>query len=136
MEIYLAAQAVRGRGGAPEHQECFAEDDYAADERGGTDARECGESLAEVSVVLEKDAGAVERRAVAVDHLFASTPVPQSLHEPAGSWHMPVLMNYSPQMMQMPVYRHPGAGGSYHGFESHPYNNYGSSYHGVTRNNK
>ncbi|KAK3018114.1 hypothetical protein RJ639_003485 [Escallonia herrerae] len=70
------------------------------------------------------------------DHLFASTPVPQSLHEPAGSWHMPVSMNYSPQMMQMPVYRHPGASGSYHRFESHPYNNYGSSDHGVTRNNK
>ncbi|KAK3029874.1 hypothetical protein RJ639_038671 [Escallonia herrerae] len=63
------------------------------------------------------------------DHLFASTPVPQSLHEPAGSWHMPVSMNYSPKMMQMRVYRHPGAGGSYHAFESHPCNNYGSSYH-------
>ncbi|KAK3009147.1 hypothetical protein RJ639_014174 [Escallonia herrerae] len=59
------------------------------------------------------------------DHLFASTPVPQSLHEPAGSGYMPVAMNYPPQMMQMPVYGHPGAGGSYHGFESHPYNNYG-----------
>ncbi|KAK2993167.1 hypothetical protein RJ640_015354 [Escallonia rubra] len=70
------------------------------------------------------------------DHLFASTPVPQSLQEPAGSGHMPVPMNYPPQMMQMPVYGHPGAGGSYHGFESHPYNNYGSSYHGVTHNNK
>ncbi|KAK2977179.1 hypothetical protein RJ640_000430 [Escallonia rubra] len=35
------------------------------------------------------------------NHLFASTPVPQSLHEPTGSGHMPILMNYSPQMMQM-----------------------------------
>ncbi|KAK2975276.1 hypothetical protein RJ640_001136, partial [Escallonia rubra] len=64
------------------------------------DARERGESLSSEGPSPS-------------DHLFASAPVPQSLHEPAGSRHMPVSMNYSPQMMQMPVYGHLGAGGSY-----------------------
>ncbi|KAK2998942.1 hypothetical protein RJ639_022770 [Escallonia herrerae] len=122
----ITAQAVRGRGGTPGHQERFAEDDYAADKRGGTDAREHGESLTEVSVVLEKDAGTVERRADAVEPLVRVHAGAAELARAVGSWHMPVSMNYSPQMMQMSVYRHPGAGGSYHGFESHPYNNYGT----------
>lgn len=56
------------------------------------------------------------------DHLFASTPVPQSLQETGGggSLHgngrhvqMPIPMPY-PQMMHMPS--------PYQGFESHPYN--------------
>lgn len=63
----------------------------------------------------------------ASDHLFASTPVPQSLHESSGggsgNGHTPVPMMhypqgmvpmpYAPQMMPMPVN---------HGFEAHPYN--------------
>ncbi|GFZ01439.1 homeodomain-like superfamily protein [Actinidia rufa] len=72
------------------------------------------------------------------DHLFASTPVPQSLHESGGSGNghvaMPIPMPCPPQMMSyhMPVmgmahgYGHMGMPvgnpGSYHGFESHPYN--------------
>ncbi|PSS09417.1 Transcription factor LUX like [Actinidia chinensis var. chinensis] len=72
------------------------------------------------------------------DHLFASTPVPQSLHESGGSGNghvaMPIPMPYPPQMMSyhMPVmgmahgHGHMGMPvgnpGSYHGFESHPYN--------------
>ncbi|PRQ34190.1 putative transcription factor MYB-HB-like family [Rosa chinensis] len=61
------------------------------------------------------------------DQLFASTPVPQSLHESGGSGpghrqgHMPVSipMPYPPgAMMAMPSYM--GMSGGYHGFESHP----------------
>ncbi|KAK3023375.1 hypothetical protein RJ639_044231 [Escallonia herrerae] len=80
--------------------------------------------LQKYRLYLKRMQGLLSEGSSLSDHLFTSTPVPQSLHEPAGSWHMPVSMNYSPQMMQMPVYRHPGAGGSYHEFESHPYNNY------------
>uniref|UniRef100_A0A5B6ZPD2 Putative transcription factor PCL1 n=1 Tax=Davidia involucrata TaxID=16924 RepID=A0A5B6ZPD2_DAVIN len=72
------------------------------------------------------------------DHLFASTPVPQSLNEsgPSGHGHnnghvpMPFPMPYAPQMMPMPpVLGHGHMGmpagnpaAPYHGFESHPYN--------------
>ncbi|CAH2057510.1 unnamed protein product [Thlaspi arvense] len=76
------------------------------------------------------------------DHLFASTPVPQSLHESGGSVHghgnghvqMPIPIPYPPQMMHMPVMGMPhGQGnmsmpignpappGAFYGFESHPY---------------
>ncbi|GFZ19856.1 homeodomain-like superfamily protein [Actinidia rufa] len=67
------------------------------------------------------------------DHLFASTPVPQSLHESGGSGNghvaMPIPMPYRPQMMHMPVvgmahgHGHMGMPvgnpGSYQGFESY-----------------
>ncbi|KAI3678280.1 hypothetical protein L6452_37567 [Arctium lappa] len=74
------------------------------------------------------------------DHLFASTPVPQSLHESSGGGNgngnshapVPIPMPYPPQMVHMPypppqMVPHPaGAGGAayHHGFESHshPYN--------------
>ncbi|XP_052180118.1 transcription factor PCL1 isoform X1 [Diospyros lotus] len=81
------------------------------------------------------------------DHLFASTPVPQSLNESGGSVHgngnghmpmpmpMPIPMPYAPQMMHVPVMgmthghghmgmnvANPSTPGPYHGFESHPYN--------------
>ncbi|XP_010262563.1 PREDICTED: transcription factor PCL1-like [Nelumbo nucifera] len=70
------------------------------------------------------------------DHLFASTPVPQSLHEPSphGHGHMPLPMPYPPPMMPIPVlgvthaHGHMGipvgnpAATAFHGFESHPYN--------------
>lgn len=77
------------------------------------------------------------------DQLFASTPVPQSLHESGGSGHgngngnshvpLPVPMPYTPQMMHMPVlsvahgHGHMGmpvgnpVNTNYTGFESHPY---------------
>ncbi|KAI3806426.1 hypothetical protein L1987_22331 [Smallanthus sonchifolius] len=69
------------------------------------------------------------------DHLFASTPVPQSLQESSGGGGngnshapVPIPMPYPPQMVPMPyppppqMVAHPaGAGGSgyHHGFESH-----------------
>ncbi|CAH1446787.1 unnamed protein product [Lactuca virosa] len=72
------------------------------------------------------------------DHLFASTPVPQSLHESSGGGNgnshapVPIPMPYPPQMVPMPypppqMVSHPaGAGGGayHHGFDSHshPYN--------------
>ncbi|KAJ7980823.1 transcription factor PCL1-like [Quillaja saponaria] len=81
------------------------------------------------------------------DKLFASTPIPQSLHESGGNGHahgnghLPVQipLSYPPPMMQMPVlgmangnghgHAHMGMsmgnlGGTsgYHGFESYPYN--------------
>ncbi|KAJ7947617.1 transcription factor PCL1-like [Quillaja saponaria] len=79
------------------------------------------------------------------DQLFASTPVPQSLHESGGNGHahgnghlpVPIPMPYPPPMIPMPVlgmtnghgHSHMGmtmgnTGGTsgYHGFESHPYN--------------
>lgn len=80
------------------------------------------------------------------DQLFASTPVPQSLHESGGSGHSnghgnghmagPITMQYPPPMMPMPVLGmahghghmgmpvgNPNGGTGYHGFESHhPYN--------------
>ncbi|KAL8261755.1 hypothetical protein R6Q59_025804 [Mikania micrantha] len=71
------------------------------------------------------------------DHLFASTPVPQSLQESSagGNSHVPVPipMPYPPQMVHMPyppppqMVAHPagpGASGYHHGFESHshPFN--------------
>ncbi|XP_076898861.1 transcription factor PCL1-like [Bidens hawaiensis] len=80
------------------------------------------------------------------DHLFASTPVPQSLQESSGGGNggnngngnshgaVPIPMPYPPQMLPMPyppapqmVVGHGGAGGSayhHHGFESHshPFN--------------
>ncbi|RVW66085.1 hypothetical protein VitviT2T_008199 [Vitis vinifera] len=75
------------------------------------------------------------------DHLFASTPVPQSLHESGGSVHgnghgnghmsVPIPMPYGQTMMHMPVlgvsHGHGQMGmsgpGGYHGYESHhPYN--------------
>lgn len=75
------------------------------------------------------------------DHLFASTPVPQSLHESGGSVHgnghgnghmsVPIPMPYGQTMMHMPVlgvshgHGHMGTSGpgGYHGYESHhPYN--------------
>ena len=67
------------------------------------------------------------------DHLFASTPVPQSLNESGGgggsgysrgNGHLPVpMMPYPPPpMMPMPVFGMPhGNGGYHHGFESHSY---------------
>ncbi|XP_010256853.1 PREDICTED: transcription factor PCL1 [Nelumbo nucifera] len=68
------------------------------------------------------------------DHLFASTPVPQSLHEPPGHGHMPLPIPYPASLMPTPVLGmahghdhmgvpvgNPGAT-TYHGFESHPYN--------------
>ncbi|KAG9454616.1 hypothetical protein H6P81_007520 [Aristolochia fimbriata] len=68
------------------------------------------------------------------DRLFASTPVPQSLHE--SCMQMPIPMPYTPHMMTMPVLGMPqghghvqmptnnqvAAAGAYHGFDSHPYN--------------
>jgi len=57
-----AAQAVRGRGGAPWDQERGAEDDYAVDERGRVDPGECGEPSSEVSALPEADAGSLQRR--------------------------------------------------------------------------
>ncbi|XP_076918875.1 transcription factor PCL1-like [Bidens hawaiensis] len=75
------------------------------------------------------------------DHLFASTPVPQSLQESSGGGNngngngaVAIPMPYTPQMVPMPyppapqmVVGHSGAGGSgyhHHGFEahSHPFN--------------
>ncbi|KAI4334552.1 hypothetical protein L6164_019231 [Bauhinia variegata] len=77
------------------------------------------------------------------DHLFASTPVPQSLHESGGSahshgnGHLPVHipMPYPPPMLPMPVIgmphghshmgmpvANPGPTAAFHGFDSHPYN--------------
>ncbi|KAH7542414.1 transcription factor PCL1 [Ziziphus jujuba] len=80
------------------------------------------------------------------DPLFASTPVPQSLHESGGSGHSnghgnghmagPITMPYPPPMMSMPVLGmanghghmgmpvgNPNGATGYHGFESHhPYN--------------
>lgn len=70
----------------------------------------------------------------ASDHLFASTPVPQSLHESSGvngsgngnsegnvNGHVsiPIPMPYGPQMMPMPVYGHMGMPqpGAYPGFD-------------------
>ncbi|CAD6234516.1 unnamed protein product [Miscanthus lutarioriparius] len=61
-----AAQAVRGRGGAPGDQERGAQDHHAADERGRADARERGQPPAEVPAVREADAGPLQRRAVPV----------------------------------------------------------------------
>ncbi|KAF5809819.1 putative transcription factor MYB-related family [Helianthus annuus] len=62
------------------------------------------------------------------DHLFASTPVPQSLHESSGGGNgnshapVPFSMPHPPQMMPY----HPGGGVYNNGFEthshSHPYN--------------
>ncbi|KAK9279412.1 hypothetical protein L1049_013091 [Liquidambar formosana] len=96
----------------------------------------------------------------ASDQLFASTPVPQSLHESSGNGHVPhqMPMPYAPpppppppQMMPMPVlgvahgHGHMGmpvgnpAGGNYHGFESHPYNMFQQrewSYPSVAPNDK
>ncbi|XP_054814005.1 transcription factor PCL1 [Prosopis cineraria] len=74
------------------------------------------------------------------DQLFASTPVPQSLHDSGGSGHshgnghlpVPIPMLYPPPMMPMPVlgmphgqghpHAHMGMPVANHGFESHPYN--------------
>ncbi|KHN21927.1 hypothetical protein glysoja_008839 [Glycine soja] len=53
-----ASQEVRGRGGAPRDQERGAEDDYAIDERGRVDPRECRKPSPEVSSLPETDAGA------------------------------------------------------------------------------
>lgn len=61
-----AAQAVRGCGGAPRAEERRAEDDYAADERGGFDQGECGQPSAEIQAVCEEDAGVVQRGAIAL----------------------------------------------------------------------
>ncbi|XP_057953125.1 transcription factor LUX [Malania oleifera] len=74
------------------------------------------------------------------DQLFASTPVPQSLHDSGGApvnghanGHMPlpIPMHYRPPpMMPMPVLGHGhmgmavsnhGSAANYHGFESNPY---------------
>ncbi|XP_059626580.1 transcription factor BOA-like [Cornus florida] len=72
------------------------------------------------------------------DHLFASTPVPQSLHESGGGGHghnngqvlMPVPMPFVPQMIPVPMlgmaHGHGQMGMSaapvpYHGFESNSY---------------
>ncbi|XXG66302.1 hypothetical protein AAC387_Pa05g3814 [Persea americana] len=66
------------------------------------------------------------------DHLFASTPIPQSFQE-AGAGQLPAPMMPRPtaQMMPVPVLGMPhghisrtqsGGGPSFHGFESHPYN--------------
>lgn len=70
------------------------------------------------------------------DHLFASTPVPQSLHESSGHSNghvqMPIPMPYPPQMMPMPMIGHGhmgmGVGNSsvpgpysHGGFESYQY---------------
>ncbi|XP_016648658.1 PREDICTED: transcription factor LUX [Prunus mume] len=76
------------------------------------------------------------------DQLFASTPVPQSLHQESGggsgqagqshghgNGQFSFSMPYPPNMMPMPVlglthgHGHMGMpGGGYHGFESHHYN--------------
>lgn len=74
------------------------------------------------------------------DQLFASTPVPQSLHESGGSGHshgnghlpVPIPMPYPPPMMPMPLlgmphghghpHAHMGMPMANHGFESRPYN--------------
>ncbi|KAL6275795.1 hypothetical protein ACE6H2_019396 [Prunus campanulata] len=76
------------------------------------------------------------------DQLFASTPVPQSLHQESGggsgqagqshghgNGQFSFSMPYPPTMMPMPVlglthgHGHMGMpGGGYHGFESHHYN--------------
>ncbi|KAK9065858.1 hypothetical protein SSX86_015260 [Deinandra increscens subsp. villosa] len=74
------------------------------------------------------------------DHLFASTPVPQSLQESSGGGNgnshappVPIPMPYPPQMVPMPyppppqMMPHPAAAGGsgyHHGFESHshPFN--------------
>ena len=77
------------------------------------------------------------------DQLFASTPVPQSLHESGGSGHshgnghlsVSIPMPYPPTMMPMPMLgmshthahmgmpvANPGAPAGYHGYESLPYN--------------
>ncbi|KAK1412833.1 hypothetical protein QVD17_34367 [Tagetes erecta] len=75
------------------------------------------------------------------DHLFASTPVPQSLQESSGGGGgngnshapVPIPMPYPPQMVPMPyppppqMVPHPagpGASGYHHGFDSHshPFN--------------
>ncbi|KAI9081948.1 hypothetical protein K1719_036210 [Acacia pycnantha] len=74
------------------------------------------------------------------DQLFASTPVPQSLHDSGGSGHshgnghlpVPIPMLYPPPMMPMPVigmphgqghpHAHIGMPMANHGFDSHPYN--------------
>ncbi|KAM7522163.1 hypothetical protein LguiA_012065 [Lonicera macranthoides] len=60
----------------------------------------------------------------ASDHLFASTPVPQSFQESGYGGHVP--MPYTPPMVPMPVYGmahgHTAPPGGYGGFESHPYN--------------
>ncbi|KAK9154338.1 hypothetical protein Sjap_001818 [Stephania japonica] len=75
------------------------------------------------------------------DQLFASTPVPQSLHESGsgGQGHMPMPMPMPmptpPQMMHMPVIGVPppshghmgmpvGNPSAYHGFEQHHFNVY------------
>ncbi|XP_076890889.1 transcription factor PCL1-like [Bidens hawaiensis] len=74
------------------------------------------------------------------DHLFASTPVPKSLHDSGGAsgneighGRVPIPMPYPPQMVPMPYPQHPqivpglASGGGrayYNGFEhhSHQYN--------------
>ncbi|CAI9106831.1 OLC1v1006063C2 [Oldenlandia corymbosa var. corymbosa] len=75
------------------------------------------------------------------DHLFASTPVPQSLHESTGSgasnghvnsnghMGMPIPMSYPPpagaQMMPVPMIGMSGPpGGGFHGYESHHQHQY------------
>ncbi|KAJ8553087.1 hypothetical protein K7X08_020480 [Anisodus acutangulus] len=71
------------------------------------------------------------------DHLFASTPVPQSLQQQSGSVNgnghvhsrsnnnghmpMPMPMMYPPQMVPMPMMGMSGHGHG-HGFHHHPYN--------------
>ncbi|XP_042476345.1 transcription factor PCL1-like [Macadamia integrifolia] len=67
------------------------------------------------------------------DHLFASTPVPQSFHESGANAHMPLPMPYL--VMPMPVFGdahghghmgmpvgNPPTPATCHGFDSHPYN--------------
>jgi SHAQKYF class myb-like DNA-binding protein len=51
------------------------------------------------------------------DHLFASTPVPQSLQEPA----VPMPMTYPPMMPYGMGHGNTASSGAYHGYESHPY---------------
>ncbi|KAM7496513.1 hypothetical protein LguiA_020927 [Lonicera macranthoides] len=94
--------------------------------------------LQKYRLYLKRMEGCSDEAPSASDHLFASTPVPQSLHESGGNGygngnghgHVSAPMPYPPQMV--PFYGHmgmPGGGGntavppgSYHGFESHPYN--------------
>ncbi|XP_004294654.1 PREDICTED: uncharacterized protein LOC101295024 isoform 3 [Fragaria vesca subsp. vesca] len=74
------------------------------------------------------------------DPLFASTPVPQSLHESGGggsghgeghgNGHMP--MSYPPPGAMMAIPSYMGMPGGYHGFESHPsYNMMQQQYGGM-----
>ncbi|KAG0496099.1 hypothetical protein HPP92_000790 [Vanilla planifolia] len=57
--VATASQEVRGCGRSPRHHECGAQNDYAADERGGVNQGECGEPSPKIQALPQEDAGTV-----------------------------------------------------------------------------